>query len=415
MKKRISSSFTSILRLLVGIAVIILISLVIFYYIMQPPMGDLGHMAQFLTITALISGLAGYAAYRFRWMERTPALRWALLGGYALASLLTFLNVWITARLMFASQHDLLLATILLIFAAGIAMVLGYFLSSTVTERIRRLDLAAREIQSGNLSVRIPVSGNDEVAGLARTFNQMAARLQEADANQQALESLRRDLVAWAGHDLRTPLTGVRVLVEALADGVISDSETSQRYLQLARKQIDHLSLLIDDLFQVSQLDAGGIPLNLEPASLADLISDTLENFSGQALQQNIVLSGSASPRIDPIKMDVQRIGRVLNNLLGNALRYTPAGGSVTVQAEALAGSIRVTVEDSGEGISANDLPHVFDRFYRGEKSRNQATGGSGLGLAIAKGIVEAHGGEIGVESLPDKGARFYFTLPKKD
>jgi signal transduction histidine kinase len=415
MKKRISSSFTSILRLLVGIAVIILISLVIFYYIMQPPMGDLGHMAQFLTITALISGLAGYAAYRFRWMERTPALRWALLGGYALASLLTFLNVWITARLMFASQHDLLLATILLIFAAGIAMVLGYFLSSTVTERIRRLDLAAREIQSGNLSVRIPVSGNDEVAGLARTFNQMAARLQEADANQQALESLRRDLVAWAGHDLRTPLTGVRVLVEALADGVISDSETSQRYLQLARKQIDHLSLLIDDLFQVSQLDAGGIPLNLEPASLADLISDTLENFSGQALQQNIVLSGSASPRIDPIKMDVQRIGRVLNNLLGNALRYTPAGGSVTVQAEALAGSIHVTVEDSGEGISANDLPHVFDRFYRGEKSRNQATGGSGLGLAIAKGIVEAHGGKIGVESLPDKGARFYFTLPKKD
>jgi signal transduction histidine kinase len=415
MKKRISSSFTSILRLLVGIAVIILISLVIFYYIMQPPMGDLGHMAQFLTITALISGLAGYAAYRFRWMERTPALRWALLGGYALASLLTFLNVWITARLMFASQHDLLLATILLIFAAGIAMVLGYFLSSTVTERIRRLDLAAREIQSGNLSVRIPVSGNDEVAGLARTFNQMAARLQEADANQQALESLRRDLVAWAGHDLRTPLTGVRVLVEALADGVISDPETSQRYLQLARKQIDHLSLLIDDLFQVSQLDAGGIPLNLEPASLADLISDTLENFSGQALQQNIVLSGSASPRIDPIKMDVQRIGRVLNNLLGNALRYTPAGGSVTVQAEALAGSIRVTVEDSGEGISANDLPHVFDRFYRGEKSRNQATGGSGLGLAIAKGIVEAHGGKIGVESLPDKGARFYFTLPKKD
>jgi signal transduction histidine kinase len=415
MKKRLSSSFTSILRLLVGIAVIILISLVIFYYIMQPPMGDLGHMAQFLTITALISGLAGYAAYRFRWMERTPALRWALLGGYALASLLTFLNVWITARLMFASQHDLLLATILLIFAAGIAMVLGYFLSSTVTERIRRLDLAAREIQSGNLSVRIPVSGNDEVAGLARTFNQMAARLQEADANQQALESLRRDLVAWAGHDLRTPLTGVRVLVEALADGVISDPETSQRYLQLARKQIDHLSLLIDDLFQVSQLDAGGIPLNLEPASLADLISDTLENFSGQALQQNIVLSGSASPRIDPIKMDVQRIGRVLNNLLGNALRYTPAGGSVTVQAEALAGSIRVTVEDSGEGISANDLPHVFDRFYRGEKSRNQATGGSGLGLAIAKGIVEAHGGKIGVESLPDKGARFYFTLPKKD
>ena len=316
---------------------------------------------------------------------------------------------------MFASQHDLLLATILLLFAGGIAMVLGYFLSSAVTERIRRLDQAAKEIQAGNLSVRIPVSGNDEVARLARTFNQMAAQLQESNANQHALEALRRDLVAWAGHDLRTPLAGVRVLVEALADGIIDDPATSRRYLQQARKQIDHLSLLIDDLFQVSQLDAGGIPLNLEPASLADLISDTLENFSGLAAQQNILLSGQRLPDIDPIIMDVQRIGRVLNNLVDNALRYTRAGGTVSIQAEVVAGTVRVTVQDSGEGISPGDLPHVFDRFYRGEKSRNQATGGTGLGLAIAKGIVEAHGGQIGVASSPGQGAKFYFWLPKKD
>jgi signal transduction histidine kinase len=378
-------------------------------------MSDLGYMGQFLTITALISGLAGYAAYRFRWLERAPALRWSLLGGYALASLLTFLNVWITARLMFASQHDLLLATILLLFAGGIAMVLGYFLSSTVSERIHRLDQAAKEIQAGNLSVRIPVSGNDEVARLARTFNQMAAQLQESNANQLALESLRRDLVAWAGHDLRTPLAGVRVLVEALADGMIDDPATSRRYLEQARKQIDHLSLLIDDLFQVSQLDAGGIPLNLEPASLVDLISDTLENYSGQATRQNIQLSGRASPEIDPIIMDVQRIGRVLNNLVDNALRYTHTGGRVSIEAEPAPGRVRVTVQDNGDGISPTDLSHVFDRYYRGEKSRNQATGGTGLGLAIAKGIVEAHGGQIGVASSPGQGASFYFWLPKKD
>ena len=221
--------------------------------------------------------------------------------------------------------------------------------------------------------------------------------------------------MAWAGHDLRTPLTGVRVLVEALADGIIDDPDTSRRYLQQARKQIDHLSLLIDDLFQVSQLDAGGIPLNLEPASLSDLISDTLENFSGLASQQGVVLTGSAAPGIDPLQMDVQRIGRVLNNLVSNALRYTPTGGTVSVQAKVVAETVRVTVQDSGEGIAPNDLPHVFDRFYRGEKSRNQATGGSGLGLAIAKGIVEAHGGQIDVESNPGRGARFHFCLPKKD
>lgn len=415
MKPRIYHPFVSVLRLVGGIFFVVLVSLAIFYWIMQPPMGDLGHMAQFLSITALVSGLAGYAAYRFRWMERSPALRWSLMAGYALASLLTFLNVWITARLMFASKHDLTLATILLLFAGGIAMILGYFLSSTVTGRIRRLDQAAKEIQAGNLSVRIPVNGNDEVAGLARTFNQMAAKLQEADSNQQALESMRRDLVAWAGHDLRTPLTGVRVLVEALADGVISDPDTSKRYLQQARKQIDHLSLLIDDLFQVSQMDAGGIKLDLESASLTDLLSDTLEGFSGLAEKQNIGLSGHAGPGIDPIRIDVQRIGRVLNNLVDNALRYTPAGGTVSVQAELVQGSVRVMVQDNGEGISAEDLPHVFDRFYRGEKSRSQATGGSGLGLAIAKGIVEAHGGQIWAESQPGQGTRINFSLPKKD
>ncbi len=404
----------SVVRLLGGIFVILLISLGIFYYLMKPPMSDLSYMAQFLTITALISAMAGYAAYRFRWLERAPTLRWSLLGGYALASLLTFLNVWITARLMFASPHDLLLGTILLLFAGGIAMVLGYFLSSAISERIWLLDQAARQIQAGNLSVRVQVSGNDEVAGLARTFNQMAAQLQEAEAKQQALETLRHDLVVWAGHDLRTPLAGVRVLVEALADGMIDDPATSHRYLEQARKQIDHLSLLIDDLFQVSQLDAGGIPLNLEPASLADLISDTLENFSGMAAQLHIALSGRAAPGIDPVTMDVQRIGRVLNNLVDNALRYSQAGGRVSVQAEVVAESVRVTVQDNGEGISSTDLPHVFDRFYRGEKSRNQATGGTGLGLAIAKGIVEAHGGQIGVESNLGQGARFYFWLPKK-
>lgn len=413
MEKPSPTRLQIIVRFLGGILLIAAVSLSVFNIVMTPPMTDLAHMALFLATTALISALAGYAAYRFRWMERTPALRWSLLGGYALASLLTFLNVWITARLMFASQHDLLLATILLLFASGIAMVLGYFLSSAVSERVRHLEQAAKEIQGGNLSIRVPVNGNDEVAELARTFNQMAGQLQASDVKQRTLDHLRRDLVAWAGHDLRTPLTGVRVLVEALADGMIDDPETSRRYLEQARKQIDHLSILIDDLFQVSQLDAGGIPLNIEPASLSDLISDTLEGFSGVAAQKGIQLTGTAATGIDPVCMDSQRMGRVLNNLVSNALAHTPTGGRVCIRAEAAESSVRVVVEDSGEGISMDDLPHIFDRFYRGEKSRNQATGGSGLGLAIAKGIIEAHEGTIGVESKPNEGATFFFSLPK--
>lgn len=376
-------------------------------------MGDLEHMAQFLSFTAVISIGIGYGAYRLNWIERAPSLRWVLLGTYILASLLTFINVWITARLMFASEHDLLLATVLLVFAGGIAVVLGSFFTNTLIERIRKLERAAKAIEDGNLSSRVEIPGNDEIALLARSFNQMAEKIQAVDQKQRELESLRRDLVAWAGHDLRTPLSSVRLLVEALSDGFISDPEIISDYLTQTKKHVDTLALLIDDLFQISQLDAGGIPLILEPASLSDLISDTLESFSGVANQKGILLSGSAGKDVDPINIDVLWLGRALNNLLSNAIRHTPEGGSVTISAETIGNMIRVSVRDTGEGILREDLPHVFERFFRGEKSRNRTAGGSGLGLAIAKGIVEAHHGDIQVESHPGQETVFTFTLPK--
>ena len=398
-----------------GIAAVLLISLGIFYWLMRPPIGDLAHMAEYLALTAAISILAGFGAYRLGWFERAPSLRWALGGTYVLASLLTFLNVWLAASQMFASKHDLLLATVLLFFATGIALALGSFFASALTERIGRLETATHAIESGNLTARAPITGSDEVASLGLSFNQMAQRLQTADQKQKELDTLRRDLIAWAGHDLRTPLSSIRLLVEALADGIVTDPQTMQQYLLQAKKQVDHLSGLVDDLFQVSQLDSGGVPLQLEPASLSDLISDTLESFSALAGQNRVILSGSAEPGIDPITMDVQRMGRVLNNLVSNALGYTPPGGSITLRAERVEGGVSVSVSDSGEGILPYDLPHIFERFYRGEKSRNRASGGSGLGLAIAKGIVEAHGGSIRVESERGKGTVVTFILPKID
>jgi len=397
-----------------GIVLVLLLSLIIFYWLMRPPMGDLEHMAQFLSFTAVISIGIGYGAYRLNWLERAPSLRWVLLGTYILASLLTFLNVWLTARLMFASEHDLLLATVLLLFAGGIAVVLGSFFTSTLIERIKRLESAAKSIESGNLSARAEIPGNDEIASLAKSFNQMAQKIQTADQKQRELESLRRDLVAWAGHDLRTPLSSIRLLVEALSDGVVDDPDLIQNYLSQTKKHVDILSLLIDDLFQISQLDAGGIPLNLEPASLADLISDTLESFSGLASQKGVNLSGSASAGVDPINIDVLWLGRAINNLVSNAIRHTPTNGSVTVCAKSVGDNILVAVTDTGEGINPQDLPHVFERFYRGEKSRNRSGGGAGLGLAIAKGIVEAHQGKIFVKSTPGQETVFTFTLPKR-
>lgn len=401
------------LRFMAGVILALGLAILVFVWVMRPPSSDLQAMALFLSITALISVVAGYGAYRLGWLSRSPRLSWTLLAGYGLATLLTFLNVGYSARRMFVSEHDLLLAGVLLVFAGGIAMSLGYFVAAALTDRISAVCRGAEAIAEGDLAARVAVVGKDEVSHLAATFNQMAERLQEADRRQRELDTLRRDLIAWVGHDLRTPLASTRVIVEALADGVIEDPETAQRYLRTAQRDIQSLTLLIDDLFDLAQMDAGGLKLERQPTSMAELIADTVESFSALAAQRGVALRGSAEPGVDPALIDARQISRVLANLVGNALRHTPTGGAVIARARPVADRIQVEVADTGEGIPSEDLPRVFERFYRGEKSRSRTTGGSGLGLAIAKAVVEAHGGQITVESRPGEGARFSFFLPR--
>ncbi len=399
-------------RLAIGVLSIVAVSLGFFALLMLPPLKELGLMALYLGVTALVSALAGYAAYRLGWINYSPTLRWTLLGGYALASLLTFFNVWFSAQMMFASEHDLLLAIVLLVFAGGMAMALGYFLSSAVTERIHLLKGAAEKLAQGDLNTRVPVQGRDEVAALGIAFNRMAEQLQASDRKQRELEAMRRDLIAWVGHDLQTPLTSVRAILEALADGMVEDPETVKRYFNTAQRDVRNLSVLIDDLFQMAQLDAGGFPLHKEAASLGDLVSDTLESFAELAKQQGVTLEGNVDSDVDPVLMDTQAIGRALNNLIGNALRHAP-GGRVSVWVRRTGKGVEVTVSDTGEGIRAEDIQHIFERFYRGDASRSRSRGaGAGLGLAIARGIVRAHGGDIRVESEVGKGAQFTFHIP---
>lgn len=410
-------SWTRFLGFITGIILVVAGTLLLFFAAMRPGEQDLRNMTLFLSATALVTVIASLIAYQIGLFNRLPSLKWTLIGGYILSSILTFINVWVTARLMFLNTHDLILATVLLVFAAAVAIVFGYFLASTLNDRIRTVRTAAARIAAGDLSTRVAVSGYDEVTDLARSFNRMAARLQTADQEKRRVEMMRRNLVAWAGHDLRTPLASVRAIVEALADGVVDDQATEQRYLGTAKRNIQELAVLIDTLFEMSQLDAGGLELDLQPNTLSDLISDTLESFSGLAAQKGVHLDGTVAPGVDPVTCDARQIGRVLANLVGNAIRHTPAGGHVRVTAtlgmKNLAQVAKVIVEDTGEGIGSEDLPYVFTQFYRAEKSRSRATGGSGLGLAIAKGLVEAHGGTIAVESAPGTGSRFMFTLPR--
>ena len=409
-----NSTQVNLLRFLGGVALVYGLALGLFYLLLRPPLSDFSFMMGLMAATALISVIAAYTAYRLGWISRTPHLRWTLMGGYALSGALVFLNVWSIARLMFASQHDLMLATVLLVFATGIAMSLGFFLSAALTDRIHALEAVARAIAQGELGARVAVTGQDEMAQLGAAFNRMAEQIEVSERKQKELDRLRRNLLAWVGHDLRTPLTSVRAILEALVDRLVEDAETTQRYLRTAQQDVLALSSLIDDLFEMAQLDAGGIPLDRQPNAISDLISDTLERFSALAQRQSVQIVGQVAPGTDPVVIDAQRIGRVLYNLVGNALRHTSPGGQIEITAHQTQGQLCVEVSDNGEGIQAEDLPLVFNQFYRGEKSRNRATGGTGLGLAIARGIVEAHGGQIQVESAPGQGARFRFTLPAK-
>jgi signal transduction histidine kinase len=211
---------------------------------------------------------------------------------------------------------------------------------------------------------------------------------------------------------LRTPLTSIRAMIEALSDGVVSDPETVQRYYRTMRADIIALNDIIDDLFELAQLDAGGLVMEKSPHSLGDLVSDTLESFQAVAQQRGVRLHGRVAADVDPVPLNAPKIGRVLSNLVSNALRYTPEGGEVLVTAVRQGDEVIVSVQDSGPGFNPDDLPRVFEQFYRGEQARSRAMGGAGLGLAIARGIVAGHDGRIWAANNPDKGARVEFSLP---
>jgi signal transduction histidine kinase len=397
---------------LIGVSLTLVFAVVAIQLAMQPPLADLGQLAIGLILTSVGSLAAGYALYRLGWWRWPRRILHTLVLGSVLQAMLVFFNVWITARNMFLSEHDLTLASVLLLFGAGIGVSFGVFVSASLARGLNRVERAAEQLADGDLSARVAVDGRDEVARLSATFNRMADQLETAAQKQREVDTLRRDLIAWTSHDLRTPLTSIRVVVEALADSVIDDPDTVQRYLHSIRSDVSSLNSLIDDLFELAQLDAGGLTFDKVTISLSDLVSDVLERMQALADQRRVRLEGHASPQIDPVTIDPQKIERVLTNLIDNAIRHTPEGGQVTIDAQRQDGWVCVSVSDTGEGIPAGDLPRVFERFYRGEKSRSRASGGAGLGLAIAKGIVEAHGGTIDVTNRVGEGAIFTFTLP---
>jgi signal transduction histidine kinase len=369
----------------------------------------------YLLLSGVISVMIGVGA--LAWLRHGQGRIWQQITlVFTIGVVIALFNVFLTARLMFISaDHDLVLLVLLLAFAAVVSLTLGATLAGVLAQRVVALRQGAREVASGNLSTQVAVNGSDELADLAGEFNHMAARLAQADAERKRLEDTRRELTAAISHDLRTPLASVRAMLEALSDGLVTEPATQQRYLASMRTQIGHLNVMIDDLFELAQLDAGAAALTLQHVAPSDLVSDVFEGMQAQAHERRVTLSGEVLQPAD-LLADQQKVERVLANLVSNAIRYTPQGGSVTIRVmgdERDGAWTLFEVGDTGDGIAAEDIPHIFERFYRGEKSRSRATGGAGLGLAIARGIVEAHGGRIWAESSPGQGTYMRFTLPK--
>jgi signal transduction histidine kinase len=358
-------------------------------------------------------GLAALLLLRPTVLGRLGGVRGHLVGAGLVGSLLLLGMVLAGARAMFISEHDRSILLTMLLFASLLALGFSLYGAAPLARRVEQLRRGTARLADGDLGAKVLVGGRDELARLAEDFNRMAQELEEAAAREREAEKARRDLVAAVSHDLRTPLASTRALIEAVADGVVEDPETQARYLASARSELEKLGRLVDDLFELSRIDAGALRLNLEEASLGDLISDTLSGFRHQAERKGVRLVGEVSDDVDPVLANPPRLQRVLYNLVSNALRHTPADGTVVLRAERREGVVQVEVSDTGEGIPPEDLPRVFERSFRSERSRIRAEAGdgAGLGLAIARGLIEAHGGEISVESRPGHGSRFRFTL----
>jgi len=289
--------------------------------------------------------------------------------------------------------------------AAGVialALLLAFLLSRTLTRPIRDLTAATHAVSTGNLAHEVPVRSHDELGQLADSFNQMNARL------ARSLD-LRRQMTADIAHELRTPISIILGHAEGVHDGVLTPSLET---FEIVRDEAGHLDQLVDDLRTLSLADADELPIERQRVVPATLLEDVKTAHTHRSGQKNITLDLQIAPHLPIINVDPGRLMQVLNNLVDNALRYTPEGGRVLLFAQMVGEKLEMRVQDSGSGVAADELERIFDRFYRSDPSRQRDEGGSGLGLAIARAIVEKHAGRIWAESKPGEGTTIVIQLP---
>jgi signal transduction histidine kinase len=333
-------------------------------------------------------------------LRALPRVSLQLAGLGLLAVVLPLGAVLLSGLVMFHMGADVKILAVA-VASSSAAVVVALLLARSIAARIEALRAASVELARGNLAARAPEAGPAEVADLGASFNEMAANVEE-------LFDARRQLVAWASHDLRTPLSAMQAMLEAVEDGLVDAEE----YVPALHEQTRTLARLVDDLFELARIDADILRLELRETALGEVVASCLRGLEAEARARRVRLESRLGDGVPPVVCAPEQVERVLLNLLANALRHTPSDGSIAVVVRPAGGEVQVSVEDTGEGLAPEAARRMFERFWRGDAARTRARGGAGLGLAIARGLVEAQGGRIWAENRAAGGARVSFTLP---
>jgi signal transduction histidine kinase len=367
--------------------------------------GEILDLVKFLAPAAAVTIAAALGSGR---LLRRASLRQRFVAVALLAAAVAIANIAVLEMQMFVSEHDATLVTVLLLYAIGAGVAAALVAARRETAAIRTVESTARRLGQGDLDARTgPIDAGPELEVLGRTLDEMADRLRDAQCREHKAEQMRRDLITTISHDLRTPLASLRAMVEAIDDGVIDDPQDLRRYTNEIRRSVYQLGTMVDDLFELTQLEAGAIEAESRRARLDEVVTTALAAVELPATEKRLDLVVELGPA--EAADCSPRMVRVLQNLLANAVRHTPADGTIRVEAVRSADSLLVAVEDSGEGIASDEVTRIFEPFYRSDPARSGP--GAGLGLALAKRIVEALGGRISAEARP-VGARFSVELP---
>jgi signal transduction histidine kinase len=346
------------------------------------------------------------AAAKVRTWAGTLPRQFALTVAIAVAPVLVALIV--IGLLMVVSGHGAALVAAIVIAAGALAVLAAMLVADGILGDVESIRDGLTAVGRGERDVQIRTAARDELSELAGAANMMIGRLKAEEAARDQSDAARRDLMAAVSHDLRTPITSLRLLAEAVDDEVV-DGELRRSYIERMRTHIDALSALIDDLFELSRLEAGDINWSLERVPLGELVGETVEAMRVQADRKGVAVVAEVPPALGPARANPEKLQRVLFNLIQNAIRHTPADGSVVVRAEPVEDRIEIEVADTGDGIEPGDRESVFEAFYRADASRT--SDGAGLGLAVSRAIVEAHGGRIWLPETP-VGTRVRFSVP---